>query len=53
MRALPLTYVVDALRQTMIEALPVNAQWVNLGVQLGWLAVMTMLAIRFFKWEPR
>ena len=52
-RAMPLTYVADALRQTMLNAPPVNAQWINLGVQAAWLVVMTGLAIRFFKWEAR
>jgi ABC-2 type transport system permease protein len=52
-RALPLTYVVDALRQTMLDAPPVNPQWINLVVQVAWLVVMAALAIRFFRWEPR
>ena len=52
-RALPLTYVADALRQTMLSAPPINAQWVNLGLQVVWLVAMTGLAIRFFKWEAR
>ena len=52
-RALPLTYVADALRQTMISAPPVNAQWLNLSVQVAWLVLMSALAMRFFKWEAR
>jgi ABC-2 type transport system permease protein len=52
-RALPLTYVADALRQTMLDAPPVNPQWINLTVQLAWLVAMAALAIRFFRWEPR
>ncbi|HYF65084.1 MAG TPA: ABC transporter permease [Herpetosiphonaceae bacterium] len=52
-KALPLTYTVDALKQTMIGAPPVNGQLVNLGVQLAWLAAMTLLAVRFFRWDAR
>jgi ABC-2 type transport system permease protein len=52
-KAMPLTYTVDALKQTMIGAPPVNGQLVNLGVQLAWLAAMTVLAVRFFKWDAR
>ncbi len=52
-RAIPLTYMADALRQTMIDAPPINTQWVNLGVQAAWLVAMTALAIRFFNWETR
>ena len=52
-RAIPLTYVADALRQTMLNAPPINAQWVNLSVQAAWLIAMSGLAIRFFKWEAR
>lgn len=52
-KALPLTYTVDALKQTMIGAPPINSNMVNLVVQVGWLGVMTALAIRFFKWDTR
>jgi len=52
-KAMPLTYTVDALKQTMIGAPPVNGQLINLGVQLAWLAAMTVLAVRFFKWDAR
>ena len=52
-KAMPLTYTVDALKQTMIGAPPVNGQLINLGVQLAWLAAMTVLAVRFFRWDAR
>jgi ABC-2 type transport system permease protein len=52
-KAMPLTYTVDALKQTMIGAPPVNGQLINLGVQLAWLVAMTVLAVRFFKWDAR
>ncbi len=52
-KALPLTYTVDALKQTMIGAPPINAPLVNFGVQAVWLVAMTGLAIRYFKWDTR
>ncbi|WP_110513360.1 ABC transporter permease [Herpetosiphon llansteffanensis] len=52
-KAFPLTYTVDSLKQVMINAPPINTPLVNLVVQLGWLVVMTVLSIRFFKWEAR
>jgi ABC-2 type transport system permease protein len=52
-KALPLTYTVDALKQTMIGAPPINAPIVNFGVQAVWLLAMTGLAIRYFKWDSR
>ncbi len=52
-RAMPLTYVADALRQTMLNAPPINAQWVNLVVLVAWLMAMAVLAVRFFRWEAR
>ncbi len=52
-KALPLTYTVDALKQTMIGAPPINAPIVNFGVQAFWLVAMTGLAIRYFKWDTR
>ena len=49
--ALPLTYLGDALRQTMVQASPLVPLWVDLAVLGGWLAVMAALAVRFFRWE--
>jgi len=52
-KAFPLTYTVDALKQVMINAPPISTPLVNLLVQAAWLIVMTVLSIRFFKWEAR
>ncbi|HEY1014525.1 MAG TPA: ABC transporter permease [Herpetosiphonaceae bacterium] len=52
-KAIPLTYFVDALRQTMINAPPVNPLWVDGAVLAAWLVVMTALSVRFFRWDAR
>lgn len=49
--ALPLTYLGDALRQTMVRATPLVPLWVDLAVLGGWLVVTAALAVRFFRWE--
>ncbi|MBC7098607.1 ABC transporter permease [Candidatus Bipolaricaulota bacterium] len=49
--ALPLTYLGDALRQTMVQATPLVPLWLDLVVLGGWLAVLAILAVRFFRWE--
>ena len=49
----PLNYLGDALRQTMVEAPPIHTPLTN-GLVLGaWVLVMTGLAVRFFSWESR
>ncbi len=49
----PLNYLGDALRQTMVEAPPLHTALTN-GLVLGaWVLVMTGLAVRFFSWESR
>ena len=49
----PLNYLGDALRQTMVEAPPIHTALTN-GLVLGaWVLVMTGLAVRFFSWESR
>ena len=49
----PLNYLGDALRQTMVDAPPVHPPGVNLAVLCGWVVVMTGLSVRFFTWEDR
>lgn len=51
--AIPLTYLADALRQTMVNANPEFSMSTNLLVLVGWLVVCAVLALRFFHWEPR
>lgn len=50
-RALPLTYLGDALRQIMTGGTPAFPMWVDLAVLAGWTLICALLAIRLFKWE--
>ncbi len=49
--ALPLTYLGDALRQTMVGAAPLFPLHVDLGVLAAWLVLCGLLSVKFFKWE--
>jgi ABC-2 type transport system permease protein len=49
--ALPLTYLGDALRQTMVRASPLFPLWVDLAVLGGWLVLSGLLSVRLFRWE--
>ena len=49
----PLNYLGDALRQTMVDAPPVHSPGVNLAVLGAWVVVMTILSVRLFTWEDR
>jgi ABC-2 type transport system permease protein len=50
---IPLTYVGDALRATMIDAGSYFSMARSLGIILAWLAVCGVLALRFFRWESQ
>ncbi|MBI2760206.1 MAG: ABC transporter permease [Chloroflexi bacterium] len=50
-RALPLTFLGDGLRQTMVGGAALNPMWVDYLVLLGWALVSLVLAVRLFKWE--
>jgi ABC-2 type transport system permease protein len=50
-RAIPLTYLGDALRQVMVGA-PGNFSLLTDALVLAaWLAVCTVISVRFFRWE--
>lgn len=49
--AIPLTYLADALRQTMVGMPPLHALSLDLAVLGGWLVVLGALAWRFFRWD--
>lgn len=49
--AIPLTYLVDALRQVMIASPPQFSLQTDLIVVSIWLVVCSLLAWRFFRWE--
>ncbi|HWI60777.1 MAG TPA: ABC transporter permease [Symbiobacteriaceae bacterium] len=50
-QAMPLTYLVDGLRQLMVGAEPLFPLWVDFAVLGGCLALLSAVAVRFFRWE--
>lgn len=50
-RILPLTFLGDGFRQTMVRGFAVNEMWVNYAALGLWLAGSFIVAVRFFKWE--
>ncbi|MGE5334403.1 MAG: ABC transporter permease [Nitrososphaerota archaeon] len=51
-RALPLTYLGDALRQVTMGGTPTSfPMWLDLAVLAGWTLVCSLVAVRLFKWE--
>ncbi len=49
--AMPLTYLSDALRQLMVGAAPLHPLWLDFAVLGGWLVALTVLAVKFWRWE--
>jgi ABC-2 type transport system permease protein len=52
-KLVPLNYLADALRTTMVDAPPLHSAATNALVLGSWVVVMTVLAVRFFSWESR
>jgi ABC-2 type transport system permease protein len=50
-KAIPLTYLGDALRQIMTGSPPMYSMTRDLTVLLIWLAVTLLFGIKFFEWE--
>jgi ABC-2 type transport system permease protein len=50
-KAIPLTYLGDSLRQIMVDSAALNSQLLNISVLAGWLVGCLALAVRFFRWE--
>jgi ABC-2 type transport system permease protein len=48
---LPLTYLGDALRQTMVGGAPFVPLGVDIAVLAAWLAVSFAVSARFFRWQ--
>jgi ABC-2 type transport system permease protein len=48
---IPLTYLGDALRQTMVGGAPYAPLWVDALVLAAWLGVSFLISARFFRWE--
>ena len=50
-RLVPLTYLADALRQTMVDGSAFSPLWVCAVVLAGWLVGCFLVAARFFRWQ--
>ncbi|MBA2276290.1 MAG: ABC transporter permease [Chloroflexia bacterium] len=50
-RALPLSYLVDALRAPMMLGRGINAIWLDLVVLAATFVVCLAFAVRFFRWD--
>lgn len=50
-RFMPLTYLGDALRQTMVDGTAFSPLWVCAVVLVGWLVGCFTVAARFFRWQ--
>ncbi len=48
---MPLTYLGDALRQTMVGGTPFAPLGVDALVLAGWLVVSLAISARFFRWQ--
>jgi len=48
---MPLTYLGDALRQTMVGGAPFMPLPVDAAVLGGWLVVTLGISARFFRWQ--
>ena len=51
MSALPLTYLSDLLRQSMVGAPAMHPIGLDLAVLGGWLVVLFVLAVKLWRWE--
>jgi ABC-2 type transport system permease protein len=52
-KVLPLTYLVDGLREPIMRGNGLSHTWIDLTVLLGIAVVAMSVAVRFFKWEAR
>jgi len=50
-RLLPLTYLGDALRQTMVNGTQVEPLGVDVAILAGWLVICLGIAARSFRWD--
>ena len=50
-KLLPLTFLGDGIRQTMVSGFAVHDMWINYLALGLWLAVSFVLAVRLFRWE--
>lgn len=52
-KIMPLTYLVEALREIMTRGQSILTTWPNLLVMVATAAVGLAIGLRFFRWEPR
>jgi ABC-2 type transport system permease protein len=50
-RAMPLTYLSDALRQVMVDGTPFSPLWVCFAVLAAFLVICFAISARFFRWQ--
>lgn len=50
-KALPLTYLNDALRQVMVAGAPLHSMTTDVAVLAGWAVVCLAVTVRFFRWD--
>ncbi len=50
-RVMPLTYLADAMRQTMVNAPALAPLSVDVAIIGGWLVICLGISVRFFRWE--
>ena len=50
-RAIPLTYLGDGLRQVMVGTTPEYSMSFNIMILLLWFLISLFVAIKFWKWE--
>ena len=50
-RALPLTYLSDALRQVMVDGTAFSPLWLCVAFLVVWLVACFAIAARFFRWQ--
>jgi ABC-2 type transport system permease protein len=48
---MPLTYLGDALRQTMVGGIPFQPLGIDVAVLAGWLVACLAISARFFRWQ--
>jgi ABC-2 type transport system permease protein len=51
-RVLPLYYLANGLRDTTVRGLSLTHVAGDIGVLLGVTAVLSLIALRSFRWEP-
>jgi ABC-2 type transport system permease protein len=51
-RVLPLYYMANGLRDTTVRGLSITHVAPDIGVLLGVTAILSVIALRSFRWEP-